>query len=91
MRHAKLALLTVFLASILLAGAETPPTKKVPEITKEELKAKLGSKDLVVIDVRLDEQWRFSNRKIPGAVHENPAAPSNWMDKYPKDKTIVFY
>jgi rhodanese-related sulfurtransferase len=80
----------VFLASILL-GAQTPSTEQnAPAMTKEELKAKLGGKDLIVIDVRLDEQWRFSNRKIPGAVHENPAV-LDWLDKYPKDKTIVFY
>jgi hypothetical protein len=24
-------------------------------------------------------------------VHENPAVSSTWMDKYPKDKTLVFY
>ena len=22
---------------------------------------------------------------------QNPAIPSEWMDKYPKDKTLVFY
>lgn len=91
MRRPALTILTVFLGFIL-TGAEDPPAeRKAPEITKEELKAKLGSEDLIIIDVRLDEQWRFSNRKIPGAVHENPTVLSTWMDKYPKDKTIVFY
>ena len=91
MRYAKFAILTAFLGLMVLGAGETPPDAKAPRITKEELKPKLGSKDLVVIDIRLDEQWRFSNRKIPGAVHENPAVPTTWMDKYPKDKTIVFY
>ncbi len=91
MRYDKLAILTAFLGLLVIGAGEAPPQEKAPKITKEELKAKLGSEDLIVIDVRLDEQWRFSNRKIPGAVHENPAVPSTWMDKYPKDKTIVFY
>jgi rhodanese-related sulfurtransferase len=60
-------------------------------MTKEQLKPLLGSPDLVVIDIRLDEQWKFSNRKITGAVHENPTIPGTWLDKYPKDKTIVLY
>jgi hypothetical protein len=91
MRHTRLLALTAFLALFLIGAGETPLDTKALRMTKEQLKPLLGSKDLVVIDIRLDEQWRFSNRKIPGAVHENPAVPSEWIDKYPKDKTIVFY
>ena len=91
MRYNRLAILTAFLALFFIGAGEPPTENQAPQMTKEQLKAKLGSKDLIVIDVRLDEQWRFSNRKIPGAVHENPTVPSTWMDKYPKDKTIVFY
>lgn len=91
MRYDGLPILTVFLALLFIGAGEAPEESKAPAMTKEQLKPMLGSKDLVVIDVRLDEQWRFSNRKIPGAVHENPAVPSNWMDKYPRDKTLVFY
>ena len=91
MKHANIAVLTAFLALLLVGAGEIQPQNKAARMTKEQLKPLLGSEDLVVIDIRLDEQWRFSNRKIPGAVHENPAVPSEWMDKYPKDKTIVFY
>ena len=91
MRYKRFAILTAFLSLLFIGAGETPTENKAPRMTKDELKPKLGSKDLVVIDIRLDEQWRFSNRKIPGAVHENPAVPSTWMDKYPKDKTLVFY
>jgi len=91
MRYKKLAFLTAFLALLVIGAGEVPPKEKAPRMTKEQLKPMLGGKDLVVIDIRLDEQWRFSNRKIPGAVHENPAVPGTWIDKYPKDKTIVFY
>jgi hypothetical protein len=91
MKHTALAILSMSLVLILLGAGEPPTEKEAPKITKEQLKAMLGSKDLILIDVRLDEQWRFSNRKIPGAVHEDPSVPSTWMDKYPKDKTIVFY
>jgi hypothetical protein len=91
MSRNKLAILTVLLGLLVIGAAETPPDEKAPRMTKEQLKSMLGSPDLVVVDIRLEEQWRFSNRKIPGAVHENPAVPSTWMDKYPKDKTLVFY
>lgn len=88
-----------FLGLILIGAAEPPGTTRsaspsaipVPTMTKEQLKPLLGGPDLVVVDIRLGEQWRFSNRKIPGAVHEDPAEPDTWVDKYPTDKTIVFY
>jgi len=51
----------------------------------------LESPDLTLIDVRVEDQWKFSNRKIPGAVHENPEVVLNWVEKYPKGNTIVFY
>ena len=91
MRRTKPVILMAFLGLIMLGAAETPSEHKAPRMTKEKLKPLLGSADLVVLDIRLDEQWKFSNRKIPGAVHENPTVPSNWMNKYPKDKTIVLY
>ena len=92
MRYYKSAILTVFTGLMVIGAAETPTDEKAaPRMTKEQLKSKLGSPDLVVLDIRLEEQWKFSNRKIPGAVHENPSVPSTWMDKYPKDKTLVFY
>ena len=55
MRYKKLAILTAFLALFFIGAGETPPEEKAPKMTKEELKPKLGSKDLIVIDVRLDE------------------------------------
>lgn len=87
----------LFFASLLTLvvldpGAASAGQTQAPTMTKEELKGLLGKPDdLVVIDVRIEEQWKFSNRKIPGAVHENPAVPDSWIDKLPRDKTIVLY
>lgn len=64
----------------------------VPEITIEDLKPMLGKPDVVIIDVRIQNQWEAADQKIPGAVHENPGKDVKlWLDKYPKDKTIVLY
>lgn len=81
----------VFALALLGAASEKVDVKPAPLMTKEQLKPLLGSPDLTVIDVRVEEQWKFSNRKIPGAVHENPELVSTWVDKYPKGHTIVFY
>ena len=63
----------------------------VPRMTKEELKAKLGSSDLILIDVRYGRDWTDSHLKIRGAVREDPGAIESWANKYPKEKTLVFY
>jgi hypothetical protein len=65
---------------------------KVPRMTKEELKSMLGQPDVVVADVRLNEEWKKSESKIKSAVREDPEKDiKTWADKYSKDKTLVFY
>jgi rhodanese-related sulfurtransferase len=58
---------------------------------KDELKAKLGNPDVVIIDVRSHTDWLFSGDKIKGALRENYRDFEGWYAKYPKDKTIVLY
>ena len=60
-------------------------------MTKEELKAMLGSQNLIIIDVRYGTDWTGSDLKIKGAVREDPGAIDSWANKYSKDKTLVFY
>jgi rhodanese-like protein len=62
-----------------------------PRMTKDELKARLGNPDLLVIDVRYGKDWTDSDLKIKGAIREDPKAFDSWASKYPKDKILVFY
>jgi rhodanese-related sulfurtransferase len=82
-----LTLLLVF----LLSGISAIAAADVPKITGEELKTMLGSPDLIIIDVRIERDWKKSNLKIPGAVWEDFLEVETWAKKYPKDKTIVLY
>ena len=63
----------------------------VPRITKEKLKEMEGNPDLILIDVRSDNDWKESDLKITGANREDPKTLGSWAQKYPKDKTIVLY
>jgi hypothetical protein len=63
----------------------------VPKMSKEELQPKLGNPDVIIIDNRTDHDWTGSRSKIKGAVREDPTQILAWVDKYPKDKTFVFY
>jgi predicted sulfurtransferase len=62
-----------------------------PRMSKEELKNRLGDKDIVVIDVRTGYDWEKSDSKIRGAVREDPQHAASWAKKYTKEKTIVLY
>ncbi len=62
-----------------------------PRMTKDDLKAMMGNPDLLIIDVRYGKDWTDSGLKIRGAAREDPEAFDSWANKYPKNKTLVFY
>lgn len=64
---------------------------EVPRMTKEELKAILGSPDLIILDVRTGQGWKDSDSKVKGAVREDPENVGSWADNYGKDKTLILY
>ncbi len=63
----------------------------VARITAEELNAKLGDPDVIVLDVRRAAHWKVSDQKIAGAVREDPKAVQSWAGRYVRDKTLVLY
>ena len=63
----------------------------VATMTKEELRAKLESPGVVIIDVRLGKDWKASEEKIKGAMRVDPAEVDSIAAMYPKDTTLVFY
>ncbi len=61
--------------------------QEVPRITKEEVLGMIGNPEVIIIDVRAGG----GELKIKGAFREDPRNVSLWIDKYPKDKLLVFY
>jgi hypothetical protein len=60
-------------------------------IAKDALKAMLGKGDMTLVDLRFGPDWTDATLKIKGAIREDPMKPGQWIDKYPKDKLLVFY
>ncbi len=88
--------MTCWMAAILillgigssLAGA----SEKVPRMTIEQLKDRMGKPDVVILDVRSKSDWDEAQAKILGAIREDPNKPTkSWAEKYGRDKTIVLY
>jgi len=98
MRSAVLVVAGVVLA-ILIAGPSfvggasdsKVPYPEVPRMTKEQLREMLGKEDVVIIDARPVEQWKYTDQVIPGTTHEDPTAIKEWAQKYDKNKTLVIY
>ena len=88
----KMSLLVIFGVLVVFIGCENVQgANDVPRITKEELKAKLGSPNLVLLDVRSENDWETSDEKITGAMRMDPETVDSWAGTLPKDKEIVLY
>lgn len=82
----------LFAALILvLFTAFAAQSQTVPKMSGEELKARLGKPNVVVLDVRAEHDWDTSQWKIQGAIREDPSKADEWKGKYQKDKTYVLY
>ena len=89
-------LLVLTLIAIGLVGtaarSETALTAdSVQKISIDGLKAQLGNPAWVILDVRMAHDWDDSKTKIKGAIRADFHNPAAWVDKYPKDKTIILY
>jgi rhodanese-related sulfurtransferase len=91
MRKRILFLAIVMVVAAAAVFASSSAAQDVKRMTIEELKGMLGNPDLVIIDARRDGDWKLSKVKIKGAVREDLEKVDTWMNKYPKDKTLVFY
>jgi hypothetical protein len=80
-------LLSITNPLILKAGSNID----VPRISADDAKKRLGNPDVVIIDVRTKKSWWSSTMKILGAVREDPSKVSEWMGKYSKTQTLLFY
>ena len=82
-----------FILILILMGllSSVAFSQEPPRISKEELKTMLGDPNVIILDVRIDDEWKASGRKIQGATWKNPEEIGSWLKQYPKDKTLVFY
>ena len=83
----------LFLGILVLVSAfsSAAGAGDVKRMSIEDLKARLDDPNVTIVDVRLPVPSKTANIKIKGAIRENPTKISQWIDKYPKDKTLVFY
>jgi rhodanese-related sulfurtransferase len=91
MKRTNLLGIGAFLLVLLFVSGGIASAGDVERIPKEALKSFLGSPGVIVVDVLTPSDYRASDLKIKGAVREDPSQVKEWMKKYSKDKTLVFY
>lgn len=83
--------LLVLLSFFLFATALPALAADAPTMSKEELKSRLGSPDLTILDVRSGRDWSSSEFKIQGAIRAPGEQLAVWSKHYPKDKPLILY
>jgi 3-mercaptopyruvate sulfurtransferase SseA len=64
---------------------------EAPRVDKETLKGWLADPQVIIIDVRQPSDWQGSDKKIKGAVRQEPKEVQTWAASLPKEKKIVLY
>ena len=87
-----LAASLVLLAGLVTMALAMGKEPEVPRMTKEQLLPMLDRPDVVILDVRVGDEWKKSPWKIKEAVREDPEkGVQSVAENYPKDKTYVLY
>lgn len=91
MKHVAKAALAAAMLLGLLSFNSGAMAEQAPRMAAEDLAAKLGAADLVVLDVRADRDWETSQAKIRGAVRQDPKDAATWAKQYDPAKLYVLY
>jgi len=61
-------------------------------ITPQALKKNMAEdRDVIVLDVRRNNDYEADKEMIPSAVRRNPEQVDQWVQEIPKDKNVVVY
>lgn len=87
MKNFLLLVVTVF----LWTGAIPALADDFRIMNKEELRAKLGSHEVTILDVRSEPHWNASDNKIPGAIRLPGEKIDIWSENFHKNTPMVLY
>ncbi len=78
-------------AIFLFASAVSVLAADFQIMSKEQLRAKLGSNTITILDVRADSHWEASKNKIPGAIRLPADKFDIWSENFHKNTPLVLY
>ncbi len=83
----------VLTAGLLLAFSWSVASgqEAAPRLDKDTLKGWLNDPKVLILDVRQPQDWESSDKKIKGAVRQDPNEVQTWAKSLPKNQKIVLY
>lgn len=91
MKKARLWTMLAAVGLVLVFPLSCALGQGVPRLDKDTLKGWLSDPQVIILDVRQPQDWRGSDKKIKGAVRQDPKKAKTWAAGLPKDKKIVLY
>lgn len=91
MRRVTFLVLIMALSLVLMVKGAAWAAKDTPLVDKDTLKSWLANPQVLIIDVRAGRSWEKSDRKIKGAIRQDPRDASKWAAGLAKEKKIVLY
>jgi predicted sulfurtransferase len=91
MQRTKLWAVLLTVSLILAFTSARASGENAPRLDKETLKGWLSDPQVVILDVRRAGDWQESDKKIKGALRQDPTEIKTWAAALPKDKKIVLY
>jgi rhodanese-related sulfurtransferase len=77
--------------AVLMIALAAPAWADDIRVSREWLTKKMGTADVVILDVRQPYHFKSSPNKIKGAQRRDPGKVKNWVGELAKDKTYVLY
>ncbi len=88
----KATLWAMALAALLLGFSWSSASgQEVARVDPQTLKSWLTDPQVIILDVRQPGDWQSSDKKIKGAVRQEPNEVRTWAASLPKDIKIVLY
>ncbi|MCI5145498.1 MAG: hypothetical protein D3923_08185 [Candidatus Electrothrix sp. AR3] len=75
----------------LFVGAFPALAAEVPRMSTDDLKARLDSADIAILDARAGKDWKSSEFKIKGALRLPSDQVDEWLSKISKEKKLIIY
>lgn len=91
MQKTKLWAMVMAIGLMLAFSWACSSAAEAPRIDKETLKSWLADPQVIILDVRAPDDWQGSDKKIKGAVRQDPKGVKTWAASLPKEKKIVLY
>lgn len=92
-RHAfsLISLLALCALAVACAPGQELYAPEVARIDPVTLQQRIEAPGFHLIDARYGRGWSAIDRKVAGAVREDPHEISSWAGDYPKADTLVIY